>query len=553
MATFLKRGNFNGSNGSHFFLDLYYDVLSSNSVRFYAYVGSIDGYSASGSSSSVTINGTSVGSITSIPARSNTLVGYLDVSGSGVISATASCSTTWNGVGSASASGTVSVGPYITSFSVSPRDETSVIYNWSVSSPADYGWFSLDGVNWYNLPTNNIIGNLTPGQSYNFYIKLKQASTQVEYTAGPYVQTTYNYPYIQSANDFTIGEVLTINIYNPLHRNCSVYVIGNGNSLDAIETTSNIIQGFNGSVFENYWYYTIPNQKQAQFDIRLVVNELGRDTRVYGGIYSIKYNEIPLVTTTATDTGKTLTGNESNITTTYLTGDNKKIIKYISDVEVSVSATGQYYATIPSLATQYWNSAAISGTNNPLIHTYNNVENITFTGHAIDSRGLRSGSQASGLTLIDYIKLTLNELELYRDEQTSSTLKCRGNGNYFSGNFGSQNNSLVFKLRYKEKNSSTWGSWSTKTMTIGTNTYSFDFTVGTNFDYTKTYDFQFEIADKCMKVTDSETAKPGIPIQGLFESFVENFGIKSFINDNGELVINGDIKVSGSNKYLKNL
>lgn len=116
MATLLQRANFNGRNGSYFFLDLYYDLLSQNqtantsSVRYYAYVGSTGGYSGSGSSSAVYINGTVVGHFSSIGRGSNTLIGTLDVTinhdtnGNGTASYSASANTKWT-LGSASLSG----------------------------------------------------------------------------------------------------------------------------------------------------------------------------------------------------------------------------------------------------------------------------------------------------------------------------------------------------------------------------------------------------------------------------------------------------------------
>ena len=116
MATLLQRANFNGRNGSYFFLDLYYDLLSQNqtantsSVRYYAYVGSTGGYSGSGSSSAVSINGTVVGHFSSIGRGSNTLIGTLDVTinhdtnGNGTASYSASANTNWT-LGSASLSG----------------------------------------------------------------------------------------------------------------------------------------------------------------------------------------------------------------------------------------------------------------------------------------------------------------------------------------------------------------------------------------------------------------------------------------------------------------
>lgn len=116
MATLLQRANFNGRNGSYFFLDLYYDLLSQNQtantsrVRYYAYVGSTGGYGGSGSSSAVSINGTVVGHFSSIGRGSNTLIGTLDVTinhdtnGNGTASYSASANTNWT-LGSASLSG----------------------------------------------------------------------------------------------------------------------------------------------------------------------------------------------------------------------------------------------------------------------------------------------------------------------------------------------------------------------------------------------------------------------------------------------------------------
>lgn len=232
-------------------------------------------------------------------------------------------------------------------------------------------------------------------------------------------------------------------------------------------------------------------------------------------------NVTPTVVTTAADTNKTLI---NNVTTQDLTGDSNKIIKYISNVAVSLSSTAKKGATISS---QYTRSGG--STNAGSSFTYQNVETSTFEGSATDSRGNSSGWIAStGLTLIPYVKLTL-DVELYRTVQTSNTLKCKGGGNYYDSTFGSQTNSLTFKLRYKESSSSTWSNWETKQMTINNdNTYSFDFQVGTTFDYTKTYNFEFQVEDKCIQINKSDAAKPGTPVISLYEEFIEMFGEKIF-------------------------
>ena len=452
----------------------------------------------------------------------------------------------------------------ITTFTVSKRDESSLKFNWAAENTVDYVWYSINnGQSWGGVDVTdgtsgsfNVTG-LNAGETYTCRLCVRRKDSGLQTYSDNYVQQqVYYYPHVKAvgSSDLTIGNQQTLTIYNPLGRSITVRMYQNNTSgtqlYSGTSSTASESVSYKFTPTANTLYASIPNSQSGNCIYTViygsVVNSTGTKT------YKVKGTEKPTVTTTAIDTGKTLSNSNTPTNTTIdLTGDNTKFIKFVSDVQVSVSATGNNSATIKSdgYSTKYGNQAAIAGTP----HTYNTVESSSFTGYATDSRNLVGNSTATVSTMVDYILLTLEQIELYRDEQTSNTLKCRGNGNYFSGNFGSQNNSLVFKLRYKESSASSWSSWSTKTMTIGTNTYSFDFQVGTTFDYTKTYNFQFEIADKCMTITDSEVAKPGIPVQGLFEDFIENFGIVTFSKGTNELVINGDIKVSGSNKYLKNL
>lgn len=125
MATILKTSNFNGSNGSNFFIRQSYDLLSQSKdtkqsvVRYYLNVGSTNGYSGSGAATPCYINGQQVGTITSIGKNSDTQVGYLDVTynhdsnGECTASYSASVSSSWTGLGTASISGTMEL-PIIT-------------------------------------------------------------------------------------------------------------------------------------------------------------------------------------------------------------------------------------------------------------------------------------------------------------------------------------------------------------------------------------------------------------------------------------------------------
>ena len=568
MATFLKESYFNGKNATHFKQSLYYDISQDTStnkstITYYAYVGSVDNYSASGSTSTVYINGDSVGTFTSLAANSSgTLRGSKTVTVSHNSDGTATASysmttdTSWT-LGDANLSGsftlpTIPRKAKITSFSVSKRDETSVTFSYTTDSTIDYAWYSKDdGNTWTTLPSTKIVSGLSAGTTYNFKLSVRRQDSQMLTISDRKQQSTYPYPTINSAPNFIIGNNLTIGLTNPLNRSCTLYIIGDDNTVASSTVTTNgtsTTNGFNSSYWKDFFYSTIPNKKTGTYKVRIVCSAVSRDTTITGGTYSVTTNEIPIVTTTGQDTGKTLVDSiNPTATTTDLTNDNTKIIKFISDVSVSASAVAQNYASIYFIGTRQGTGATTSGSPN----TYRNVESVDFTGSAVDTRSLYGESPITGLTLIDYIKLTLDNIELYKDDQTSNTLKCRGDGDYYTGKFGTNgvNNSIVFKLRYKEHSASTWSSWSTKTMTIGTNEYTFDFQVGTNFDYTKAYDFEFDIRDKCMGLVATQTSKPGIPVQGLFESYQEAFGTKTFENTSNGVVLNSSVIPLEANEW----
>ena len=548
--TFLSSSNFNGSAGSHFFIALYYEIQNSTTVRFYAHAGSHDGYSASGSSSAVYINGSYVGSISSIPSNSDFQVGYLDVSGSGSVTATSSCTTPWNGVGSASVSGSVQVGEFITSFTVSKRDESSVTYGFSTSSTADYAWYSIDNrATWNNLPVGGVVSGLIAGQTYNFWVKVRQQSTQATYEK-VYQQTVYDYPKPTSINNFTIGTGANVYLENPLNRNVTLQIL-QLNTNTVLGTYTGTTNGYINEPFKtsdaiSRQYASIPNSQSGTYYAKVTY---GSSVKTKGNAtYTITGNEKPIITVTAVDTDKTLTGGiDPTATVSDLTNDsnNKTLIKFISDVTTTITATTQNSSTLSSISLT--NIDTQPGTASPFSYTFQNIESETFTGTAKDSRNLTTSATVSGLSLVPYVRLTMDDLELYRDDETSNTLKCKGSGNYYSGAFGSTgvNNSITFEIRTKESTSETWGSWTTKTVTIGSNDdYSFDFTVGTSYDYTKTYNVQVRATDKCMTTGIIETtAKPGIPIQGLFEDFHEAFGVKTFEKDGDKLKLNSGIEL----------
>ena len=591
MATLLNSSTFSGSVGGNFKLNLYYDYSQNTSgnytdITYYLYFQSLNTYSGSGSAVNGYINDTWVGSTNSIGRNEEKLIGTKVVNvphnGDGTFPGSAynaSLTCPWNGVGNASVSGTLTGLPTIPRyFSQTPtitlvaKTETSYTFNWSTSETCNWIRYHFDGsAGWHDVfassatsgsfTVNNgdpIYGdssgtvNIGVNTTHSIYAEFRRQDSGLWSNSNTVTDTTYDYPKPTSVSSNVITGPFDIFVSNPCGRTYTLDLISNVNGANIGSYTGTVngdVVGFDDPTSIANRYASIPDAPSGTYYARVTY---GTSVKTLGnGTYTIKYDERPTVTTTALDTNKTLVnGNTPTLTIQDLTNDstNKTIIKYISDVAVSVSATSNYSATITSYGTKYGGNAVISGTP----HTYENVDNATFRGYANDSRQLQGTSLAQGLTLIDYIKLTLEDVELYRDDQTSSTLKCKGHGNYTNA-FGTNgaNNSLVFKLRWYENGD--WTAWQTKTVTIGTDSYSFDFTVGNTFDYTKTYNFQFEVADKCMTVTDSEVAKAGIPVQGLFENYHEAFGVKTFEKGANNIQLNENVEIGSSGFSLNDV
>lgn len=203
MAIFLQRSNFSGSNGTHFFLDLYYDLLSQNqtantsTIRYYAYVGAIGGYSGRGSSSPVSINGTVVGYFSSIGANSNTLIGTLDVTighnneGVGVASYSAYADTNWT-LGDASISGSFNLPTIPRADSVLSPTTIYVEKTYTLSITQNSSSFTHNITYSCGNKTGIIATGVKSSCSWTVPKELYETFTNYSYAEGKYICQTYS-------------------------------------------------------------------------------------------------------------------------------------------------------------------------------------------------------------------------------------------------------------------------------------------------------------------------------------------------------------------------
>lgn len=235
-------------------------------------------------------------------------------------------------------------------------------------------------------------------------------------------------------------------------------------------------------------YATIPAAKYAT--VTITCRTYSKDTGALIGETTATMKAIaneeeckPTVSGTVTDV---------NATTVNLTGNAKTLIRYKSTASCEIVATAKNRA---SISAQYVNGVSIpSGT-----VEIQNSEAVSFDFSATDSRGYSSSALVEP-TVIPYIPLTINPT-FKRVSPTSNIITVEFYGNFFSGNFGASSNALKVKYRYKEYGTETWSAYvtiSASSINIpGDGTYNSNgaVTLGSNFDYRKSYDLEIVAQD----------------------------------------------------------
>ena len=215
---------------------------------------------------------------------------------------------------------------------------------------------------------------------------------------------------------------------------------------------------------------------------------------------------------------------DSNTTTTALTGNNSKFIKYYSNASVATGAQARNSATLKSQKITCGAKSITSASG-----TINAVESGSFTFSATDSRGYTT-TQTLNKTLIEYIKLTCSLNAGAPTTAGVATLKI--SGNYFNGTFGKVANTLTVQYRYKAQGGS-YGSWTTVSATKSGNTYNATATIS-GLNYQTTYVFQARAVDKLATINTDEQARRTTPI---FDWSKNDFNV------------NGTLKVNNTNIF----
>lgn len=406
--------------------------------------------------------------------------------------------------------------------------------NWSTTDARDYTQYSLNNGAWVDandtVASDNKsgyyrVGNLAPNTTYNIKTRCRRTDSQLWSETSNISITTLASPYISALSDFNIGTSFSCSIYNPKGRDLVLHLYAN-DVADIIIRNTNANGTYTFVTTENEnneLYNTIPNAKNGKFRIGVVCNDLG--TTNWSNIsvgnktfYTVENDCKPTASLGAVDI---------NPDTIALTGNSSKLIKYFSNVRATLTANAYKSANVSSKAISCGDGQ--SGSGSPVV--FENVESSNFTGLATDTRGYTAIASKS-LTLIEYIRLTLNT-EVYRMSPTSSDIVVKFNGNYFNGSFGQVENTLTLKYRYKENTSGVWSNWIDINPVKNGNRYSNGNTpisLGTNFDYKKSYDFEFVALDKLYTTGEISSFITIVGGESIFDWGKDDFNINGKLN-----------------------
>lgn len=226
----------------------------------------------------------------------------------------------------------------------------------------------------------------------------------------------------------------------------------------------------------------------------------------------------------------TLTVEDVDPKTLALTGDKNVIVKYHSDAAYEINSTASKGAVITSEQVECGNKIGTTETG-----ILENVESNIFTFGAVDNR---NNGVAGTLTkgFVDYVKLTCQqkiEIDLSGAEGTGAAATVKIEGNYWRGNFGLTDNSLVVQIRHTQTDGS-MGDWVTLTDFVEVyyngSSYNLEFGIS-GLDYAEPYTFQCRAIDKLNTV---ETAQYTTRVMPVFDWSGDDFSFNVPVNINSD-------------------
>ena len=553
--------------------------LNKSKVNAYLYVArDNDGYTTHGTfTGSININGTTqnytvdlsvgnswvfVGQLTNVEVPHNA-DGSKSITISG--SVTGPSGTTWEGK-TVSGSGTAvldKIPRYATSVqSLNSKTETSIKMNWSSDSTIDYVWYSKDnGANWAAVGSVNAtsgsytISGLTANTTYNIKTRVRRKDSQLTTDSSNSAIATYNYPNCTSAPNFTIGNSVTLQFYNPLNRTFDIRMWSFASESFVSDSITISGTSYTFTPNANTLYASIPNAKSSVYNIDSTYS--GHKIVKTGGSYSV--NE-----TTSKPAFNDFTYEDTNSTTLALTGDSSIVVQNYSNVRARVSVANKAVAQNGTTMKQYnlvignapQVSANYSDSEEVITPEVNNVSSNIINLYAEDNRGLTTLVSKTAV-LKAYTNIQKGNISIARAGNVGKSVTLTFNGTFWNDSFGDVTNAITsVQYRYKTTSSNQWSSYISITPpTSSDNNYSFSGGIAGDlgnegFTVDNSFNIEVVVSDRLSSTTFTVVLGTGTPLIAKHNNGVAIKGPYD-TTDDSVLQVNGTASVSKNLKIPK--
>lgn len=388
-------------------------------------------------------------------------------------------------------------------FRLTSRTETTATFSWTTPQTCSNVQYKINNGSWVDVvaDANSTSGSFTvsglsANTSYTIYSDFKRRDSGLWAQTKPSQSvTTYAYPYLNSVPEFTVGNALTIGVYNPLGRSCTVYVIGD----DGVEIlggtfTDTSIYPFNSDSWKNNWYKSLPKKKQGTYKVRLVcatgnVNQTSAPVKYYLNTSDSGFNP-----TFPVDNVISI----ANTLHTDISGAGKFIKNHNKLTGVIKPMTGQRFADV---TTGYYNISASGLTtvkknysSSNIAFELGNMSSDTFNVTAVDGRGFTT-TRSKTIDLVDYNNPGVTTSKITRQNGIGTKAVLAFTGVYTNWTGLLKTNSIQ-SIRYKIGSSGTWKSLpSNATLTSSNGVWTLNAILDDTFATTSQYDLYLEIKD----------------------------------------------------------
>ena len=388
-------------------------------------------------------------------------------------------------------------------FRLTSRTETTATFSWSTPQTCSNVQYKINDGSWVDVveDANSTSGSFTvSGLSANTYYTIYSDFKRRD--SGLWAQTkpsqgvsTYAYPYLTSVPKFTVGDALTIGIYNPLGRSCTVYIIGDdGTEMLGGTFTDTSIYPLNSDSVKNDWYKSLPKKKQGTYKARLVCSTGNVDQISSAVEYYLNASDSEFNPTFPADN----IINIANTLYTDISGANKFIKNHNKLTGTIKPMVGKRFADI---TTGYYNISASGLTtvkknysSSNIAFELGNMSSDTFNVTAVDGRGFTT-TRSKTIDLVDYNNPGVTTSIITRQNGIGTKAVLAFTGVYTNWTGLLKTNSIQ-SIRYKIGSSGTWKSLpSNATLTSSNGVWTLNAILDDTFATTSQYDLYLEIKD----------------------------------------------------------